>query len=210
MRDSFLTGSFRRINPTDDPSVLGRLFWLLGILALLPLIGTLGFVLIEKWHPFDALYMSMITLTTVGYMEVHPLSAAGRTFVMVYLIVGLGSFLYCLSQIGEMVVGRTPVVVGEATDGTAIKSMHDHFIVCGFGRMGRALCRSLSDDHLPFLVIDKDERSLEAASEEGWACQYGDVTDDRVLIDAGIDRARGLATVLSSDSDNLFVEMSAH
>ena len=205
-----MLGSLRREKRFNIPSVLSRVLRLLGILGMLPLIGTIGFVLIEEWHPFDALYMSMITLTTVGYMEVHPLSTAGRTFVMVYLVVGLGSFLYCLSQLGEMVVrAELRSWLEKQRMGTAIKSMRDHFIVCGFGRMGRALCRSLADDHLPFLVIDKDERSLASAAEEGWACQYGDVTDDRVLLEAGIHRARGLATVLSGDADNLFVVMSA-
>ncbi|MBX9655175.1 potassium channel protein [bacterium] len=205
-----MSDSFRHSTSPDEVSFAGRLVRLVVILSLLPLIGTIGFMLIEDWHPFDALYMSMITLTTVGYGEVHPLSTPGRTFVMIYLVVGLGLFLYCLSQVGEMVV-RTEMRswLERQRMGTAIKSMRDHFIVCGFGRMGRALCRALADDHLPFLVIDTDEKALASAAEEGWACQYGDVTDDRILIEAGIDRARGLATVLSSDADNLFVVMSA-
>ena len=182
----------------------------LALLAALPVIGALGFHFIERWNLLDSVYMAVTTITTVGFQEVHPLSSAGRVFVIVYLIFGLGVFLFAVVQVGEIVVrAELRDWLGRRRMDVELKSMRDHFIICGFGRMGRTVCRHLADRKLPFVAIDRDEPALAACQQEGWPCLLGDATDDRILQLAGVERARGLAAVLSTDADNLYVVLSA-
>lgn len=203
----------RRVDPRLE--LAGPLRWrdvvrILLLLSALPIVGMMGFRWIEGWPLFDALYMSVITLSTVGYLEVHPLSTAGRTFVMAYLVVGLGVFFFSVVRLGEWIV-RVELRdwLERRRMDTAIKSMSGHFIVCGCGRMGLALCRRLAATHCSFVVIDRDEDALAEGRRAGWPSVVGDATDDRILESVGIGRARGLAAVLSSDADNLYVVMSA-
>lgn len=180
------------------------------LLVMLPIIGTLGFMAIEGWGVLDALYMTMITLTTVGYREVHPLSRPGQVFVMLYLVLGIGVFFFGVVRLGELVVrAELHTWLGRRRMSEQLKSMQDHVIVCGFGRMGRNLCRRLAQQRIAVAVVERDAAAAAACREEGWACVEGDATDDRQLIAAGIARARGLAAVLSSDADNLYVILSA-
>lgn len=180
------------------------------LLALLPVIGMFGFHFIEGWTLFDSLYMSMITLTTVGFGEVYPLTTWGRAFVIVYLIGGIGIFSLSILRLGEAIVRfELRNMVERRRMKMAIEALTSHYIVCGFGRMGLALCRQLSEKEIPFVVIDKAAKSLEECQRYGWLHVVGDATDDRILEAAGIERARGLAAVLSSDADNVFVVLSA-
>ncbi|MBX7168640.1 MAG: potassium channel protein [Pirellulales bacterium] len=189
---------------------LGGVARIVVLLALLPLFGTIGFRIIEGWPWFDCLYMSVTTITTVGFMEVHPLSTAGRIFVMTYLIVGLGVFFFGVVQLGEMVVRieLTHWLEKRRMDST-IRTLKGHFIVCGYGRMGQALCRQMAAKRMPFVVIDRDESLVSSSLADGWPALAGDATDDHVLQSAGIERARGLAAVLASDADNLYIVLSA-
>lgn len=180
------------------------------LLVVLTAVGTLGFQLVEGWGFIDSLYMTIITLTTVGYKEIHPLSPAGQLFVIGFLVLGLGVFLYGIVQLGEMVV-RTELRVwlGRRKMENVLRSLRDHFVVCGFGRMGESVCRQLAASSLPFVVIEREGDRLDACREEGWQWLAGDATDDRILLAAGLERARGLATALGSDADNLYVVLSA-
>lgn len=183
---------------------------ILFLLAVLPLVGAVGFYFIEGWSFFDSLYMAVITLTTVGFQEVHPLSTGGRAFVMIYLALGIGTFSFSVVRLGEMVV-RLELhqrMERRRMDAT-IKNLSAHVIICGFGRMGLALSRQLASKSMPFLVVDRDEARLEECRRNGWLYVVGDATEDWLLTEVGIDRARGLAAVLSSDADNLFVVLSA-
>lgn len=180
------------------------------LLTLIPVGGAAGFMILEGWDLLDALYMSVITFTTVGYSEVHPLSDAGRIFVMVFLLVGIGVFLYGAGEIGGLLLrGQLAEILGSRRMDAALKTLNGHIIICGFGRMGRRVCSRLAKAGRPFIVIDRDEAAVAAAEAEGWRAYRGDATDDRILHKVGIDRARGLASVLSSDSDNLYVVLSA-
>jgi voltage-gated potassium channel len=191
---------------------VNRIAHIATVLALLPIIGMLGFHWIEGWGYFDSLYMSVITLSTVGFREVHTLSPAGRGFVIVYLVVGMGVFFYGIVQIGELIV-RAELShwdwLGRRRMDMRLKSIEGHYIVCGAGRMGRAVCRHLHEKNHPFVVVDRDESAVEVCQQEGWMVIDGDATDDRSLVEAGVKRARGLAAVLSSDADNLYVVLSA-
>ncbi|MEZ5989696.1 MAG: potassium channel protein [Planctomycetota bacterium] len=182
------------------------LFLLLGLTA----VGTLWFWLVEDWSLVDSAYMTVITLTTVGFAEVHPLDQSGRLFVIVFLIAGLGVFMYAIVQLGELVV-RAELRNWWRQRGmhSKLMSLHDHFIVCGLGRMGRAVCRHLAQRRLPFAAIDRDPAKTLEAEKEGWPVLCGDATSDDTLLEVGITRARGMAVVLAEDADNLFVVLSA-
>ncbi len=185
-------------------------FRLLLILIILPIIGTLGFHWIEGLRWIDAVYMAFITLSTVGYEVVSPLSDPGKIFVIVYIVVGFSVFFYSLSQIGEMAVGGDlRRLLRRRLMNRQIKDLDQHFIVCGLGRMGRGIAKELSKKHQSFVVIERDAARVEEALQAGWRCLEGDATSDDILRLAGIDKARCLATVLPQDSDNLFTVMSA-
>ncbi len=129
---------------------------------------------------------------------------------MVFLISGLGVFLFAVVQLGELVVrAELGNWLRKRGMSSILKSASKHFIVCGFGRMGQTICRHLSDRKLPFVVIDTDPDALATCEQEGWPCLCDDATNDRTLLEAGIERARGLAVVLDSDADNLYVVLSA-
>ncbi len=191
-------------------SPMHSFFRLLLILIILPLIGTLGFHWIEGWRWIDSLYMAFITLSTVGYELVHPLSDAGKVFIIVYLGLGFSVFFYSLTQIGEMAVGGDlQRLLRRRIMNRQIKDLDQHFIICGLGRMGSGIAKELFKKNHPFVVIERNPKRIEAALEEGWRCIEGDATNDEVLRTAGIERARCLATVLPHDADNLFTVMSA-
>jgi voltage-gated potassium channel len=195
---------------SQKSTTLGIAIRIVAVLAAMPMIGTAGFVLIEDWPVFDALYMSMITLSTVGYGEIRPLSTAGRTFVMFYLTLGLGTFLFSLAQFGEMIVrAELKDWLGRRRMDSKLKTMSNHFIVCGAGRVGSSICQYLTDRSLPFVILEKDEALVGEFQTRGWPYLIGDATDDKTLITAGIERARGLAAVLSGDADNVYVVLSA-
>jgi voltage-gated potassium channel len=178
-------------------------------LLVLPLLATVAFMLVEGWGFFDSFYMSVITMTSVGFEEVHPLSTGGRIVVITYLILGFGVFLAGAAQVGELVVSTQ---LGGQREKRRMKAAIDklkgHIVVCGYGRVGRRLCEQLQDSKLDFVVIDRDSQSIDNAREKGFLAIVGDATDDAQLESAGLDRARGLAAVLPSDADNLYVVLS--
>lgn len=200
-----------RAKRTKARASLGLIGRVVVALTALTIVGVLDFWLLEdRYTLFDALYMAVITLTTVGYEEVHPLSDAGRTFVMVYLVLGLGVFLFSAATLGELIVrNQFAFWVEKRRMDSAVKSLKDHYIICGNGRMGRTICDELADRGLPFVVIDNDDAALEPVRARNWPWIHGDATDDAVLEQAGIGRARGLTAVLGSETDNLFVVFSA-
>jgi len=158
----------------------------------------------------DSLYMAVITLTTVGFNEVHPLSSGGRLFAMIFLVIGLGAFMYGAVTLGEIVVhAQLGAWLGRNKMLATLQKMQHHFIVCGFGRFGRSLCEELAERKLSFAVVELDAEAAAQCQERGWPVLAGDATEDSVLREAGIDRARGIACTLPSDAANLYVVMSA-
>ena len=187
-----------------------RLVFLLLLLVALPVAGALGLVLIEGWSFFDALYMAVITLTTVGYDEVRPLGTGGRMLVIAYLVVGLGVFLYGVTHLGELLIrGELRRRLGWRLMNATLRSLKDHQIICGCGRTGSKLGALLAERGERFVIVDRDSGALAAARESGWPALVGDATDDATLRSLRIGRAKGLAAVLNSDADNLFVVLSA-
>ncbi|HZU36064.1 MAG TPA: potassium channel protein [Gemmataceae bacterium] len=187
-----------------------RLLLLSLVLALLILAGTLGYALIEGWSLFDALYMTVITLTTVGYEEVHPLSDAGRTFTMLLLLGGVFSFIYAATELIRTVVsGELQTTLGRQRMARDLAKLKDHMIICGFGRMGRLVCQVFCEHGCPFVVIDRDPAVLAGFDLAHGLAVPGDATSDALLQQAGVAHARALVTVVPSDADNLYITMSA-
>ncbi len=167
-------------------------------------------MLIEGWPVLDALYMTVTTLATVGYGEIHPLSTAGRIFTIALIVLGVGGVLYTLTAIMQYLVeGHFGQTWERRRMRQRIERRRDHFILCGFGRVGRQVASDFRRSEVAFLIVDANQASLDQAAEEGYLTLRGDATSDETLRTAGIDRARGLITCVDSDADNIFVTLSA-
>jgi len=188
-----------------------RFLFLLAVPLVLIVAGALGYHLIEpEYSWFDALYMSVITLTTVGYEEVHPLSTAGRWFTILYLLVGVFTLFFTATEIVRAVVGgELQLALGRRFMERNLAGLSRHMIVCGYGRVGRLVCKEFSRQKLPFVVIDRRPEMLADFSLPCGIPLAGEATDDEVLKRAGVERARALVSVTPSDADNLYVTMSA-
>lgn len=187
-----------------------RLAYVAGAIVVMLLAGTLGFVLIEHWPAFDAFYMTLITLTTVGYAEVHPLSPVGRIFNSVLILFGVTIMLIAMGAVTQTVIElELNQLFGKRRTKNMIDKLKDHYIVCGFGRVGRGAAEELTRACVPFVIIDNDEERVTRAMRAGMLAALADATRDTTLKEAGIDRAAGLIATLASDADNLFVILSA-
>lgn len=174
--------------------------------------GTAGYRLIEAetYTTFDALYMTVITLTTVGYGETHELSTAGRVFTIFLLLGGVFTIFFTAMEIIRTVIsGEVQELLGRQRMESRLAEMKDHLIVCGYGRMGKFVCREFSKQGLPFVIVDCDEEHLRDFKMAHGIGLPGDATTDEVLKRAGVERARALVTVASSDADNLYITMTA-
>ena len=173
-------------------------------------VGVAGFRLIEGWSFPDSLYMTIITLSTVGFGEVHKLSPPGRLFTMLLIVFGVGIALWVATAMVQLVLSRdTRSLLRRRRMRNEISRMKDHFIVCGYGRIGREVCASFRRRNVPHVVADTDPSSLEELEGVGTPFIHGDASDDGVLKTLGIERARGLIAVAGSDADNTFIVLSA-
>lgn len=189
---------------------LSRFAWAAAVPLLLLVVGTLGYHVVEGWGYFDALYMTVITLTTVGYGETHPLSPAGRLFTIFLSLGGIFSVFYAATEMIRAVVsGEVGQLLGRSRLERNLSQLADHIIVCGYGRMGRFVCREFVEAGIPFVVIDRGAENLAAFDLKHGIPLQGDATSDALLKRARVDRARALVTVVASDADNLYITMSA-
>jgi len=187
-----------------------RLLFPVAVVAVLLVIGTAGYQLVEGWGWFDALYMTAITITTVGFLEVHPLSAGGRLFTMALALGGVFTAFYAAAEfIRAVVTGEIRTVLGRQRMESRLEKLSGHLVVCGFGRMGRLAAEEFSAAGLPFVAVDREAKVLEGFAMPHGIALVGDATADEVLRQAGVDRARALVTAAASDADNLFITMSA-
>jgi voltage-gated potassium channel len=172
--------------------------------------GTLGFMWIEHYPAFDAFYMTLITVTTVGYEEVHPLSFHGRIFNSFLIFFGVIMLLLSVGGMTQVIIElELTQYFGKRRTRKMINELKDHIIVCGFGRVGRGAARELQRAGVPFLIVDKSEDRVEWAMRDGMLGVLADATDDETLKQAGVLRAKGLIATLQSDADNLFMILSA-
>jgi len=172
--------------------------------------GTVGYMLIEDWELFDALYMTVITISTVGFSEVHQISQAGRLFTILLVFFGVGFSLYIAAAVVQfMVEGRIRLILGRRRLEKKISRIKNHYIVCGYGRIGRVLCRNLKRKPFDLVVIEKNPELISAMDTDGVLYVSGDAADEENLLRAGIKRAKGLIAVLASDTDNVFLVLTA-
>jgi voltage-gated potassium channel len=193
---------------------MNRLTWrllliLLAIAAVLT-IGTVGFTVIDHYPPFDAFYMALTTMTTVGYAEVHPLSHAGRVFNSLLIFFGVSTIFVAIGAMTQTVIEMEfGDAIGKRRNKRMIDKLKDHYIICGFGRVGRGAASELQHAGVPFVIVDRNEDRVERAILSGMLAVAADATRDDTLHQIGIERARGLVAALSTDADNLFVLLSA-
>ena len=187
-----------------------RFILIAGALLIIQAGGTLGFILIDHYPVFDAFYMTLITISTVGYGEIHPLSHAGRIFNSFLIFFGVTIMLLA---VGGMTQAIIELELNQYFEKRRTKKMIDHlqghYIVCGFGRVGRGAALELQRAGAPFLVVDRNDDRVEWAMKLGMLAVLADATDDQTLADSGVLRAKGLIATLQSDADNLFVILSA-
>jgi voltage-gated potassium channel len=182
----------------------------LGVLGSLVAVGTVGYHVFEHMTVLEALYMTVITLSTVGFGEVHPLSPFGRLFTIGLIFCGVSTVAWALGIIVEAFVGeQMRSVLWRRRMEHVIERLYQHYIICGHGRMGGQIGIELSRRGLAFVVIDQDTEAVESLQAQGILYVQGDATSDQVLRTAGVAKARGLATALTSDADNALVVISA-
>jgi voltage-gated potassium channel len=187
-----------------------QIIWWGTVLLAVLLAGSLGFVWIEGWSFFDALYMTVTTLTTVGYGEVHPLSHLGRLYNMVLILAGMGVLFYIVGSLARVVVeGEVRRALGKRKLLTRIRKLKNHYIICGFGRIGEIIARQLRERRIPLVVVESDLEKLPPLEEAGYDFVAGDATREEVLTEAGIERARGLVAVVHSDASNVYIVLTA-
>ena len=177
------------------------------ILLIVMFIGSFGFMLIEHWDFLDSLYMTIITITTTGFEEVHPLTHTGRIFTIVLLVMGIGSIAYTGGRAAQLLIENQ--IIRRRRMSKKLEELKDHYIVCGYGRMGRYICEELASAKVKFIVIDNEPDKIERLINMSYLYLNGDATSDEVLTTASIQKAKGLVAVLSNDAENVFTTLSA-
>jgi voltage-gated potassium channel len=185
-----------------------KVIQVLSLVLLIIVLGTLGYRMIEGWNFLDSLYMTVITVTTVGYGEVHRLSPKGTVFTILLIVGGVGTALYAFTEGARFILeGEIQEIFGRKKLEKKIKDLIGHYILCGYGKMGRIIARELQDEGVKFVIVEKDPATLE--EKEDLLLVIGDATRDQTLKEAGIEKACGLISVLPNDAENLFVVLSA-
>lgn len=180
------------------------------VLAGIVLIGTLWYWLVEKWSFSEAAYMTIITLSTVGFSEVQPLGERGRIFTIALILMGLLTIGYIVNRFTEALIqGYFQEGIRLRQERSLIESLDRHYIVCGFGRTGRHVAREFFAEGIPFIIIDDNLEEVEEIKQLGYTVILGDATLDESLLRAKIDRATCLVTALPSDAQNLYTVLSA-
>jgi len=180
------------------------------ILLLLVSLGTTGYMAIERWRFVDALYMTVITLATVGFQEVHLLSDAGRVFTILLIVFGVSVLGYTVGKLAQiMFEGQFQRFLGRKKVEKSIEELRDHYIICGYGRIGSLICREFAAKPLPFVVVENNPAVVEKLEEDSVLFLRGNATEDETLLKAGIMRAKGLISVVTSDTENVYITLTA-
>ncbi len=177
---------------------------------LLTCVGVAGYIIIEGLSFFDAVYQTVTTITTAGFGEVKPLSTGGRVFTLVLIVVGIVIILYVLTGVMQIAVeGELENILGARRMKGKIERLKDHYILCGFGRVGEEIALEFASRHLPFVVVESNSEAIERAQDRGYLLLKGDATSDVILKQAGIERARVLLAASDSDAGNTFIVLTA-
>ncbi|MDH4263143.1 MAG: potassium channel family protein [Spirochaetia bacterium] len=179
-------------------------------LTLLVVTGSQGYHMIEGWNLTDSVYMTIITITTVGFGEVYPLSDPGKWFTILLVISGVGFYGLAINVIVNNFLERNfKVIMEESKVKERLKNLRDHYIICGGGRMAFAMAEELSHNQVPFVIIENNMDAPVLKHQIEWIILKRDALLEETLVEAGIHRSKGLASVLPTDADNLFVVLSA-
>jgi voltage-gated potassium channel len=180
------------------------------LLLLIVAGGTAGYVVIEGWTPWEALYMTVTTVTTVGYREVRPLSFPGQMFTIALIVCGVGTAFYTATLVATLIVeGGLHRQFEQRRFVRMLQELKDHFIVCGAGRIGSMIATELKQQDIPFIVIERSPERTQAAKERGWLVVEADASREEVLRRVGIDRARGLIAAVGTDAENVYTVLTA-
>ena len=180
------------------------------VLLMLVSVGTSGYMVIEKWRFLDALYMTVITLGTVGFKEIHDLSDHGKIFTMLLIVFGVSVLGYIVGSLAQiMFEGQIQRIMGRKKVEKMIDALKDHYIICGYGRIGSLICKEFKANDLKFVIVEKSIETIEKLDEEGYLHMRGDATLDETLLKAGIKRAKGLISVVTSDTENVYITLTA-
>jgi voltage-gated potassium channel len=185
---------------------------IIGVVLFLTLFvaGLIGYTTIEGWSVVDAAYVTAITATTVGFIEIEPMSSQGRIFTIFLSILSVVTFLYVLSLLMQFVIeGELGFALGARMAKRRIASLRDHHILCGFGRVGEEIAREFTERRIPFVIVDDNPEALERCRRHGYLLVEGDASSDAILLEAGIERARALLVASDSDSGNTYITLAA-
>ena len=188
----------------------GRAIIIFLLIAVAIAIGTIGYMLLEGWSLIEAFYMTMITITTVGFGEIRPLSPTGRIFTVVLILGGIGIVTYTTTSVVQYLLSgelRTELISHRRR--RMLSRLDNHYIVCGYGRVGRHVVAELARKKTPFVIIDNNETVVEECRQAGYNIIQGNASDDEVLEQAGIYRAKSLITAVNSDAENVFIVLTA-
>jgi len=181
-----------------------------GLLLIVILAGTIGYRIIEGWSLVDSLFMTVTTISTVGYSEVHPLSTLGRIFSIFLILGGVGAAFHILTTLVQHIIeGEFGIRIGRQRMEAKIKKLRDHFILCGYGRVGEATASALKQHKAKFVVIEITQENADKSRQAGFLTIQGDATKDETLRTAGIDKARALIAALGDDADNTYTILAA-
>ncbi len=172
--------------------------------------GTFGYIYLEHYDFTDALYLTIITVATVGYGDMVPVTSGGKMLTVILVLVGVSFVMYMFGKIIEnMVEGGLREILGKRQMKKQLQHLSNHYIVCGHGRIGSIICATLHDNNKDFVVIENDDDELQEIHEKGYIQLKGEASNDDILIEAGIERASGLIAVVSTDADNVFITLTA-
>lgn len=188
----------------------GNLIGAAALLVILPVVGTVGYIIIEGWSFIDSLYMTVITVTTIGYSEVRPLSDGGRVFTVFLAVGGVGAIFYGLIAVFQFLLeGELASILGVQRMRGRIQSLSDHYILCGFGRVGEEIAKEFMTRGVPYVIVESNPEAIERANQRGYLLLVGDATHDAILKEAGIERARCLLAASDSDAGNTYIVLTA-
>jgi voltage-gated potassium channel len=187
-----------------------QIWFFLLLLATVMLSGTLGYSLLEGWPLKDSLWFTFITLTTIGYNEIHPLQMKGRIFTILLVAGGMSIVFYTLQNTTRLLVeGQFKKYISRRKREKLVKKMKDHYIVCGFGRTGRKICEELKIADVPFVVVERNPELVQSLADIDHNVVQGEATDDEILYAAGVNAAKALISAVDSPTDNVFIVLTA-
>ncbi|MBW2560842.1 MAG: potassium channel family protein, partial [Deltaproteobacteria bacterium] len=179
-------------------------------LLLIMLVGTLGYHFLEGWSLANSFYATIVTLGTVGFGDFYPITPIGKCFAIFLIVFGVGTMAYTFAVIMEVLMeGRLKRILGRGKLEKQIKKMQDHYIICGYGKIGKLICTELAHEKIGLVVVEDSPEVAPGIENDGFVYIQGSATEDKILLRAGIKRAKGVVCALPTDADNLYVVLTA-